>query len=73
MKSSNFQPSEPATNVKLTGYNKSETDLGKSEVEDAVGEFDEDEAVDAVMAARAAKGGNTVKVRYEVYPFLSFS
>ena len=73
MRSSNSRPSELVTNVKLTGYNKSKTDLGKSEVKDAVGKFDEDEAVDAVMAPHAAKGGNTVKVRYEVYPFLSFS
>ena len=38
-----------------------------------MGKLDEDEPVDSVMAAHAAKGGNTVKVRYEVYPFLSFS
>lgn len=73
MKSSNAQLSERVINDRHSGYNKSETDLGKSEIEDVAGEFDEDEAADSVMAARAAKGGNTVKVRYEVDPFLSFS
>lgn len=47
--------------------------MGKTEIEDVVDKFNDDEAADYVMAAHAAKGGNTVKVRYELCPFLSFS
>ena len=61
------------TDIKLTGYNKSEMDLGKAEIEDMVGKFNDDEAADSIMAAHAGKGGNTVKVWYEVCPLLLFS
>jgi len=51
-----------------TGSNKSEADLVNSESEHVGGEFHDDEEAESVLAARATKGGNITRVKYEVRP-----
>jgi hypothetical protein len=63
--------SQHVTTTRPTGSNKSEVDLVNAESEYVGGEYHDDEKAESVLAARATKGGNVTRVKYEVRPYLS--